>query len=47
MYGYPHHCRPQHPSVKHISRLKYLQNGAIFAVRRFRAIDRLMQVRIK
>src|ERR1700694_2964345 len=47
MYGYTHHCRTQHPSVKHISRLKYMQNGAVFVVRCFSAIDRLMKMGIK
>jgi hypothetical protein len=47
MHGYTHHCRAQHAPVKHISRLKYLQNGAVCVVRCFSAIQRLMQVRIK
>src|SRR6266403_3974931 len=47
MYGYTHHCRTQPSSVKQISRLKYLQNGAVFVVRCFSAIDRLMKMRIK
>jgi len=47
MHGYTHHCRTQYSSMKHISRLKYLQNGAVFVVRCFGAIDRLMKMRIK
>ena len=47
MYGYTHHCRTQHSSVKQISRLKYLHNDAVFVVRCFSAIDRLMKMRIK
>src|SRR5713226_228771 len=47
MHGYTHHGGAQHASIKHISRLKNLQDGALFVVHRLSTIHCLMQVRIE
>src|SRR5260370_454786 len=47
MHRYTHHCGTQHASMKHISRLQHLKNGAVLVVRCFRAIYGLMQMGIK
>ena len=44
---YTNHRRTQHASVKNIARLEYLKNGAVFVLRRFRAVHGLMEVRVK
>src|SRR5207249_11943774 len=47
MDRYTNHRRTQHASVKNIARLEYLKNGAVFVLRRFRAVHGLMEVRVK
>ena len=47
MHRYTDHGGPEHTPMKDISRLKNLQDGAVFVVFGFRAIHGLMQVRIK
>src|SRR6266849_1396166 len=47
MHRYTHHRGAQHASMKHISRLKHLQNGAVLVFCRFRAIHCLVKMRIK
>src|SRR5690349_16149975 len=47
MDSYTHHCRAQHASMKHIARLKDLQNRAVLVLEGFSAIHGLMQVRVK
>jgi hypothetical protein len=47
MNRYAHHCRPQYAPMKHISRLKYLQDRAVVMLGCFRAIHGLVHMRIE
>src|ERR1700719_4853706 len=47
MYRYTHHRRSQHAAVEYVAGLIHLQDGAVFGLVGFRAIDCLMKMRIE